>query len=196
MPFWALTALKWAGDNWKLVAAGLLALMLAIYIGVLKFEVSHYKGKYEEVSAELASAQKREDTLKAEVAGITEKYKSALVETKGTYEKYEATLQDNIQKDVELNTLRISYAAVGLFNQSKRDPSSPAAKAVKRDDGKASTADPTGTANGLGKTVTLAQVFAVVAKNDINHWRCVKQVETWQSFWTDYEGAVIRAGAQ
>lgn len=189
--------LKFCKDNWQLVLAGLAVLALVGYITALKMEVSHYKGKYEEVSAELASAQHREDVLKAEVEGLTTKYKDSLVETKKVVEMNTKLLEEAIQNDIELNTLRVSYNAISLFNKSKRDPSSPASQAVKGNAGKASTtvelSDPN--TGFVGRTVPLSEIFSLVAKNDANHWKCVKQVEAWQGFWSDYEGAVKRAGA-
>jgi FtsZ-binding cell division protein ZapB len=195
LPLFVMPVLGFVRNNWQLIAVGLAVLALVTYIGVLRWQVDHYKEKFQEVSAELASAQKREDVLKAEAEGITKKYAASLVETKKEIEKNAKYIEDLVQKDVELNTLRISYSAVGLFNLSKRNPSSPTPKAVKGDDGKTGTADASGSANGLGKSVTLASVFKIIALNDGNHWKCVKQVEDWQGFWRDYEGAVIRAGA-
>jgi uncharacterized protein YukE len=192
LPLFALGAWGFVKNNWQLIAVSLAVAALMGYIGVLKYQVNNYKEKYEDAKATIAHMQRQTEDMQASFAGIERKYESALVETKARVEENAKLLEDLIQKDVELNTLRISYAAVGLFNQSKRDPAAP--KAVKRDDGKTGTADPSGTANGLGKSVTLAQVFQIVATNDGNHWKCVKQVEAWQGWYLDVESAIDLAG--
>lgn len=182
-------------NNWQLVLAGLAIMALVGYIEMLRLESKHYKTKYEEVSAELASAEKREEMLLSSVNGISKKYQDLEKEKKDYAEANIKLYQDNIQKDVELNTLRVSYAAVGLFNQSKRNPSSPAPKANAKDAGKTDSSASSGTAGGVQRSIPLAEIFSLVAKNDANHWKCYDQVLTWQSFWSDYEGAVTRAGA-
>lgn len=189
--------LLWCKNNWQLVAIGLLALAAVTYVGVLKFEVSHYKSKYEAAEAELASAVKREELLTASVNGITTKYENTMKAFSKTLSEKEAILEERILRDEELRHLRISYAAVGLFNQSKRNPSGTITQAIKGNDGatRATITIPAsdGSESRSG-TVPLSEIFALVAKNDANHWKCVNQVETWQHFWIDYEGAVERAG--
>lgn len=180
-------------DNWKIIVAGLAIAGLAGYIWFLKAEVKHYRAAAANARAELAAAVAREEKLQLASEGITAKYKDALVETKKLVEENAKLLEEAIQHDKELNTLRVSYAAVGLFNASKRAPGTAAPKAVKGDDGKAGSADPAGTTNGIKRSVPLSEIFALVARNDANHWKCVKQVENWQSFWTDYETAYKQA---
>lgn len=180
-------------DNWKLVLGVTLIAALVGYVWFLNVRLDHWKGVAQERTAELALAKKKQADLEADFATITKKYESALVETKETVEKNAKLIEEAIQHDKELNILRVSYNAVGLFNASKRDPSRPAPKAIQGNDGKAGTADPSGTTNGLKRTVPLSEIFSLVAKNDANHWKCVKQVESWQAFWIEFEAAVAAA---
>lgn len=190
-----LTFLK---DNWKLVLAVLAVLGLAGYIWFLKAEVNHYKSAAQEARAELAAAAVREEKLRLASEGIEKKYAAALVETKKTIELNAKLIEEAIQHDKELATLRVSYNAIGLYNASKRTPSAPAPKAVKGDDGKAGTADPSGTANGVrvNDGIPLTVVWKNVAQNDANHWKCVRQVEAWQGFYLELSAAWDQASRE
>jgi len=182
---------------WKAVIIGVLVMSLFIYIGVLKAEISHYKTKWQVAEAEIVAAKGREDRLAAANAGLTEKYKGILTQLFDEVNKSSKILQEKIKNDKELNSLRISIRALRLFNESKRNPSGTPTKAIQGDVGSASGSeastnpdDPS--LNGNGITVPLSTVFAQVAENDANHWKCVEQVGQWQNFWSDYEQAVLR----
>lgn len=180
-------------NNWKLILGVTVVAGLVGYIWFLNNRLDHWKEVAQERAAELALAKARQADMESEFQVLTKKYEGALVETKKVAEENLKLVEEAIQHDKELNTLRVSYTAVSLFNATKRDPSRPPPKAIKGDDGKAGSADTSGTANGLTRTVSLAEIFSVVAKNDTNHWKCVKQVESWQTFWTEFEAAVAAA---
>ena len=186
---WML-ALQFLKSNWKAVLIGLAIASLVGYIALLRWQVQHYKGNYEEAKAELAAAAHREEELNAANAGLTEKYKEALKDVNATVDQMMEAISERIKKDEELKSTRISLNAARLFNESKRDPSAKAATAKQGDAGKANPPD----ASAYTGTITfpLTEVFVVVAQNDANHWKCVKQVGMWQSFWGDYEQAVIQ----
>lgn len=184
---WILV-LKFLKDNWKIVAVVGSVLLLLFYISYLKWEANRYKVKYENAVAELAAAANREKQLEAANAGLTRLYKERSEDLTAAIERNAELGLERIRQDEELASVRISLNAARLFNQSKRDPSTPIAKAKQGDDGKANP--PQAPAYSTGISFPLRDVFILVAENDKNHWKCVKQVELWQSFWGDYEQAV------
>lgn len=190
LPLALIPVLGFLKNNWQLVAMGVAAAALMGYIGFLKFEVSHYKGKYEDAQAVITTMKEKSEVLQASFNGLERKYSNLLVATNERIAINAKLTKDLIQKDLELNTLRVSYNAVSLFNLSKRDPDTP--KAEQGDDGKASTPATTSSTQGAvtQPTVPLADIFVVSATNDANHWACVKQVEAWQAWYKDVEGAI------
>lgn len=184
---WILV-LKFLKDNWKIVAVVGSILLLLFYISYLKWEANRYKVKYENAVAELAAAANREKQLEAANAGLTRLYKERSEDLTAAIERNAELGLERIRQDEELASVRISLNAARLFNQSKRDPSTPIAKAKQGDAGQADP--PQAPAYSTGISFPLRDVFILVAENDKNHWKCVKQVELWQSFWGDYEQAV------
>jgi len=178
-------------SNWKIVLIGLAIVSLVGYIGFLKWEVRHYKTAFQDAKAELAAAAHREEQLEAANAGITRKYEESLKDQNALVDMAMNAIGERIKKDEELARIKLSPNAARLFNQSKRDPSAKTAEAKQGDVGKASTPD-AGTYS-TGQNIPLTDIFIVVAQNDANHWKCVKQVEMWQNFWGDYEQAVLQA---
>lgn len=176
----ALTFLK---NNWKLVLIGLSILSLLSYIAFIKWEVRHYRSLYQNAMLELAQAESREAKLNEINIGITEKYKSTLKTVNAEIDKNNKLLTERIKLDKELKSLRLSLNAIKLFNESKRDPSTATSETIQRNDGETDSSTTT-------QSVPLSTVFQVVAENDSNHWKCIKQVEQWQRFWQDYESAV------
>lgn len=178
----------WAKDNWKLIVIGLAIASLAIYIGVLKWQVSHYKELYQDSERVIATANARQNQLEAINESLTRKYDSLLQDHNQTLDKLSKQTKEKIKNDKELNSLRISFNAVRLFNESKRDPTTSTTKTIERDVGKTSTPEVLSITN----TVNLSEIFLLVAENDTNHLKCVKQVEAWQGFWLDYSSAVLK----
>jgi hypothetical protein len=187
---WIL-ALTWLKANWKIALIGLAVVSLLGYIGLLRWQVSHYKTAFQDAKAELAAAAHREEQLEAANAGITRKYQESLKDLNAQVDKTMEVIGERIAKDEELASIKLSLNAARLFNQSKRDPSAKAPQAKQGDAGKASTPDASAYSRGL--SVPLTAIFTVVARNDANHWKCVKQVDMWQNFWGDYEQAVQQA---
>lgn len=183
-----LLVLKFLKDNWKIVAVAGAVLLLVSYIAFLRWDVKRYKIKYENAVAELAAASSREKQLEAANAGLTRLYQERSADLNAVIERNAELGIEGIRKDEELANIRISLNAARLFNQSKRDPSTPIAKAKQGDVGKADS--PQAPAYSTGISFPLREVFILVAENDKNHWKCVKQVELWQGFWSDYEQAV------
>ena len=180
-----LLVLQVIKNNWKMIAVGLAIVAFIGYIAFLKVEINHYKAKWQSAEAEIVAAKGREDRLAAANEGITAKYNQTLALYFTKAKAMNTLLQEKIKNDKELDSLRISAHAVELFNESKRNPSIPTPQTIEGNDGKAST-----------PSTSLAVVFAKVAENDSNHWKCVAQVELWQSFWGDYEQAVLRTQAR
>ena len=185
-----ILALAWLKANWKIALVGLAVISLVGYIAFLKLEIRHYKKNYEAAKAELAAAAHREEELNAANAGITTKYKDTLRDLNASLSKNIEIIVERIKKDEELQSTRISLNAARLFNQSKRDPSTATTQAKQGDVGKTSPTTPPSYTGRI--TLPLAEVFVVVAQNDANHWKCVKQVGLWQNFWGDYEQAVLQ----
>lgn len=178
-------------NNWKIIAIGLAVASLVGYITFLRWEVKHYRVKYENAQAELAAAKTREDELSAANAGITRKYEESLKDVNAVVDKMMEYVSENIKKDEELASIKLSLNAARLFNQSKRDPSTKSTT-TKQGDARETNTPQTSAYSGNVK-IPLTDFFIVVAENDANHWKCVKQVELWQSFWGDYANAVQRA---
>ena len=170
-----LTFLK---NNWKLLVVGLAIATLLGYIGFLKTSKDYYKNKAQELQLIINQAGEREEQLKLGNAAITAEYEKVLLRMNQQTEKVAALTKEKIKNDKELNSLRVSLNAVRLFNESKRDPTAPPSDTKQGDEGSAQ-----GTAAGI----SLAVIWTQVAENDANHWKCVKQVVTWQKFWEDYE---------
>lgn len=187
---WIL-ALAWLKANWKIALIGVAVVSLLGYIGLLRWQVNHYKTAFQDAKAELAAAARREKGLEAANAGITRKYEESLKDLNAQVDKTMEVIGERIAKDEELASIKLSLNAARLFNQSKRDPSAKAAQAKQGDAGKASTTDASTYSRGL--SIPLTAIFTVVARNDANHWKCVKQVDMWQNFWGDYEQAVQQA---
>lgn len=186
--------LKFLKDNWKVVALIVAVLSLVGYVSFLRWEVKHYKAKYQEVTLELTAAKHREKDLQDLNEGITKKYSDSLKTIFEVNEKNLDLISQGIKKDEELKSITLSYNSIRLFNKSKRDPATPLAKTEQGNAGKASATEaPSVAAYPVNLRVPLTEVFLIVAENDANHWKAVKQVEMWQSFWADYEAAVARA---
>lgn len=182
---WLIPVWMFVKDNWKLVLVGLAIASLLGYIQFLRLEANHYEKKYNEVKLEYAAfktaAAKKEADLVALNAAITEKYNVSLKQYNKAVDENKKLLQERIKNDKELAALRVSYNAIRLFNESKRDPGSEATpQAEQGNDGEADTA----------QTYSLSQVWSAVAENDANHWKCYHQVIEWQEFWMDYVAAV------
>lgn len=169
-------------SNWKLIVIGLAIAALMGYIGFLKLEVSHYKTKYEDAQLVIAEIHSKEEAQKAAAAAITRKYENSQAAYKLALAELGKKTQEKIANDTELANTRVSLNALRLFNESKQGGDT--APAVQGHAGETS-----GTSQGPG-TTSLTTIFAVSAKNDENHLRCVKQVEEWQNFWRDYESSV------
>jgi hypothetical protein len=154
------------------------------YIGYLRIDRNHWKHKAEELQLVINQALSREEALQLGNAAITKKYEGLLAVLNLQEDKYTKLLQEKISNDKELNSLRISYRALRLFNESKRDPAAPTTTTLEGNDAKANSSEASSNNEG---SVTLATVFKQVAENDGNHWKCVHQVEQWQTFWKDFE---------
>ncbi len=170
------------GKFWPEIALAIVAALVVGYIAILKTEVSHYKAKAETIQAQydaaVAKAKSDLDTLEA-----TNKQLSAnIADTEKAWSKAQAEnlkyFQDKIKNDKELAALKLSLNAVRVFNESKNPGGANSQGSTDTnapDDGKAGTAQ-----------ASLADLLAVSAENDANHFRCIKQVEEWQDFWTGY----------
>lgn len=173
--------LAFLGRNWIWVAVGLVFALMMGYIGILKLEVSHYKGEVAELTQVIEIYEAKEAALQKENKRITDAHAETLKRYKEEIQKSLKTTLEKIALNEELKRTRIALDAVRLFNESKRDPDSKdTTPAIEGNDG--------GT-EGTG-TISLADIFAQVAKNDAAHWSCVKQVKEWQHFWQEYVGAV------
>lgn len=181
--------IPWLMNNWKLVAVGLAVLAIISYVTVLKFEVSHYKDKSEQIEAEYtlykAGAEAKEAKLEAGAAAITKRYETALREADSQRAIASIATQEKIKANEELKRTRISFAAVRLLNESTSTAQVPAPAVAGNE---ASPARPE------AGTVDLSVVFSVVAENNNNHLACTARLEKWITFWAEYE-AVVR-GAQ
>lgn len=120
---WETAVALWLRKNWKLVLVGVAVASLVGYTTALKIQVSHYKTKYQDAQAELAAAKTREDQLTAANEGITRKYEESLKDVNAVVDKMMQYVSENIKKDEELASIKLSLNAARLFNQSKRDPS-------------------------------------------------------------------------
>ncbi len=181
----AAAILNFLKANWKLVAIGLAIATVLGYIGVLKWEVNHYRTKYEDAQLQLAEISSQEEAQKASAAAITRKYKDLQAAYAMSLEQHSKILKEKIRNDKELASTRISLAALELFNESKQGGDTSTTVSVH--DGEANTPSES---SGTGVSVPLTTIFQVVEENDKNHLKCVKQVEDWQNFWRDYESSV------
>lgn len=167
-------------NNWKVVVVTLAVATLLGYIGFLQTSRDYYKNKAQDLQLVINQANTREEQLKLGNASITEAYKEVLRLSNNKTEQILVLTKEKIKNDKELNSMRVSLNAIRLFNESKRDPTAPSSESKQGDAG--STQGTT-----TNQDVSLAVVWTQVADNDASHWKCVKQVMAWQSFWKDYE---------
>jgi len=185
MPLMVLELVK---KFWPYIVIGFLVLGAFTYVKVLKAEIAHYKNKYEEEHQMVVLAQQKQANLEQQNKEITK----ASEETSAKYEKLwveNKTLQaEKIKRDKESRGIKLSDNVISLFNGSKQPDQTSTAPTIKADDGKASTAKDVGPSNP--QPITLNDLLQVSNENDQNHYRCIEQVEEWQSFWTKYKNNV------
>jgi len=175
-------------NNFQYIILGLMVLFIGGYITYINVDRNSLKKKVTELQLVINQAKAREAALELGNTAITEKYKTALAGLDMQQDKINSLLQEKIKNDKELKSLRVSLNAIRLFNESKRDPVVQVTEAVEGNVGETNTAqEDSGSNGGSGITIPLTVVWATVAENDKNHWKCIKQVEAWQSFWKDYE---------
>ena len=165
-------------NNWKLIAVGLAIAAFAGYIGLLKHKVNSLTEDLAASELVIAKYKDNEEKLVRQAAEITKQHEAVLKDFNAEVTKNAKLTQDKIKLNKELNSVLVTLNAVKLFNESKSNTSPP--DAVKGDD-----AETSGT-----PVVPLASLFSIVAENDANHLKCVKQVEEWQVFWTDFASSV------
>ncbi len=189
------TILLFLRNNWKWIAVVLAIAGLLGYIETIKLERDHYKSKSNELQLQLDTAKKEADAkqteLQANADAITDKYRTTLA-TANTLVTENAKLNaQNIAKDKELASVKLSLNAIGLFNASKSTEQDSAPETKQGDDGKA-----TAIAEALKESnKTLADLLQVTTINDANHLKCIATVEAWQKFWSDYEASVEAVNA-
>lgn len=179
-------------NNWKWIAVGVFILSLASYIEVIRVERDHYKSKSESVQLKLDTLVKtsndKEAQLNADVNAITAKYKSTLADANTLVTATAKLNGENIAKDKELASVKLSLNAVRLFNASKQSSTegNQPAKAESGNDGST-----TSVAKALEeKSQSLADLLQVVNVNDANHLKCIAAVNEWQRFWADFAASV------
>jgi len=179
-------------NNWKWIALGLAIASLVAYIEIIKGERNHYKKEYQSTQLKLdtlvKSSKDRQDQLEADNVALSGKYANTL-RTANDLTNIAAKLNgENIAKDKELASVKLSLNAVRLFNASKQ-PSTTTnqpAQAESSDDGTSATL-----AKALEeKSQTLADLLQVVNENDSNHLKCIATVNEWQHFWSDFAASV------
>lgn len=184
-------------SNWKWIAVVLLIISLLGYIETIKLERDHYKNKVVAIQTELdnlvTSSAIKQKKLQADVTQITDKYKSTLHDANTLVTENAKLNGENIAKDKELASVKLSLNAVRLFNASKQSTS-------EQDSSSTSEQGNDGTTTSLAKALeeksqTLADLLQVVNINDANHLKCIKTVDQWQKFWSDYETAVEKVNA-
>ncbi len=178
--------------NWKWIAVLVAVLGLVGYIKVIQLERDHYHQQYVNAEAQITrlvdSSKIAEAQSAQDAAELTDKYKSTLA-TANTLVTENARLNaQNIAKDKELAAVKLSLNAVRMFNASKQSTAEEGQSTTTVSGNDGSTA---ATAKALEeKSQTLADLLQVVNINDANHFKCIKTVEEWQSFWKDYSTRV------
>ncbi len=165
-------------SNWKMVAVGLAVAAVVGYIGLLRHQVSSLKEDLAQTELVIAKYKASEEKLTRQAEAITKQHEAVLRNYDMEVAKNVKLTKDKIKLSKELNDTRVSLDAVRLFNESKTDSGATDAKS-----GDATEA-------GSAQTVPLAGIFEIVAENDANHLRCIKQVLEWQSLWEDIKASV------
>jgi hypothetical protein len=164
---------------WKWVLLGAIVSAAVGYVGVLKFEVGHYKKEVVALQLERDKAvtlRNEQETLAKQRANeITKAHADAAARENELIDQNNKLVKDKINANEELKRVKLSLNLVQLWNSSKQPQPTPAAA----EQGNVGKADP-------AKTFDLSQLFTVSAENDANHLKCIKVVEEWQSFWSDY----------
>ncbi|MHB8602266.1 MAG: hypothetical protein ACYC9R_06485 [Nitrosotalea sp.] len=194
------TVLLFLKANWKPIAILIVILALGAYIETLKLEKNHYEKKADQAIATLnqykVESKNREDAYAASAHSITAKY--AALDTKMTAVEAQNSklLSERIAQNAELHSVKLSLAAVRLFNESKQTTTtSPAPTTVSGHAADTTTTDTSGAQDGTRDSgLTLTDLFQVSKVNDENHRQCLRVVQKWQNFWKDYQTAVQAAG--
>lgn len=174
-----LPLLLFLKNNWLAVGMGVVIAIMGIVIGVQHLEINHKNSVIAELTQVIDTYKAKEKELKAENQRITEAHATTLQRYADEIKKSTKAIQEKIAANEELKRVRLSLELVQLWNESKRDPNGQDASTTKQgDDGKASG------------TPTLEDLFRASAENDARHWACVKQVNEWIDFWTEYSQAV------
>lgn len=193
---WAEIAWTFLKANWKWIAVALAISSLVGYIEVIKLERNHYKKQYQDIQLQLDTVRKdskaKQDQLQADANAITSKYRSALTDANILTTENAKLNAQNIAKDKELTSVKLSLNAIRLFNASKSTDKDSVANTEQGNDGTSASL-----AKALEeKSQSLADLLQVVNINDANHLKCIATVEQWQKFWSDYAASVetINAG--
>lgn len=166
-----------------LIASGL------AYLKVLHLEIAHFKAdaqKYEQLYTDYRNNNEQmQAALKSSNAAITLKFKEALVASNAAAEESRKSLNQRIQGNASFHSVNIPGAAVRLFNDSTAEPHHNVLTGTEPTD--AGQASPATASPVTSPDVDLTTLLQVSADNNIEHWKCVHQVEAWQNFWSDYK---------
>ncbi|HEY4799452.1 MAG TPA: hypothetical protein VII99_10290 [Bacteroidia bacterium] len=214
MPLLLLGFLK---NNWEWVLLGIAILSLFAYVGTLKFEVSHYKSQAAEYHLALDAMSEKEKKLDEEAVAITRKYETRSTAEYQQQLKDAKLNEQRIKNDQTSRTIHIPLSAIELFNNTYSTTNQTTSATKPINVGQTGTSSQSGNNAGgngsntqgqpvtnanqvvihksiapddVGSEITLNDVLLV---NNINRKRllaCNKQLDDWQSLWSDYSSAV------
>ena len=177
---------------WPYILGAALVIGFGLYIGTLKLEISHYKSQLAQTKAEYEAykleAEHQAKALEQNNAAINLKHKEVLNYAFSELDKINKDIKERIRGDKTARGISLPSSIVGLFNESAGQGNT----TTKTDPGNAGKA---GSTKDTGPLVTedsynLGDLLFTADENNKNHWKCIKQVEEWQSFWHDFEVGV------
>jgi hypothetical protein len=183
--------------NWKYLAIGILVASTYTYIQYLQWRVDHWKKEVQTVSeafdAYKHESERRRASLAASSQEITERFERSNQEKLALLTQNQKLTNERIKLAKELADVKLSAAAVQLFNDST-NPGHSAPEAKQGNDEVASRSEaPAVAEKPLTQELSMLDLLTTSTENNTNHWACVFQVESWQKFWLEYEESVKNA---
>ncbi|MHB8602205.1 MAG: hypothetical protein ACYC9R_06170 [Nitrosotalea sp.] len=194
------TVLLFLKSNWKAIGILIVIVALGAYIETLKLERNHYETKATRAIATLnqykVESKNREDAYAASAHSITAKYAALDTQKTALEVQNSKLLSERIAKNAELHSVKLSLAAVRLFNESKQTTTtSSSTPTISGHAADTTTANTSGAQDsGIDSGLTLTDLFQVSKTNDENHKECIRVVEKWKAFWRDYQASIQAAG--
>lgn len=169
--------------NWLYVVLGIVIAGTLAYIGVLKLSRDYYKDK-------AATVQINFDAYKAKIKAETEAFEEmAFLSSKEANQKIlaqqkiidekQASLSKRIRDDKTIRSINVPIESVRMLNESaSNSPTTGDPKGTSQETRASETGSP-----ASAQIVNLSTIFSTVVENNINHEKCINQLEGLQEWY-------------